>query len=432
MTYHQQQSSELWKKNAAKEVEYLLKRKDGSAFSCILNATVVKNQITNATEVRIAAFDITAHKRLENELNSLYNTAPCGYYSVDENRLVTRMNDTLLNWLGYTRDEVVGKVQTLAFIVRSDDDYQEQQQIKFKQNSVLKEVESMMKRKDGSLFPAVFNVVAVKDAAGNVTEVRVVAFDITAHKRLENELKATSEQLFEANEDKNKFIGIASHDLQNPITAILMSAELLQKATPHPTPMQQKLFGNIKSSADRMSYLVSNILTINRIERGMVSDDWRTVNLKSIVWDIASRNQIFANRKNIQIHQFADDATNWNILTEPNYLTQAIENLLSNAIKFSHKNKNIMLDLVRRDDEMDIVIADEGQGIKEQDMHRLFGRFQKLSARPTGNEVSTGLGLSVTKEFVDVLKGRISVKSTWGIGTTFTVTLPIKPVFEEK
>lgn len=117
-------------------------------------------------------------------------------------------------------------------------------------------------------------------------------------------------------------------------------------------------------------------------------------------------------------------------MTEPNYLTQAVENILSNAIKFSHKNKSITIELRRRGDEMDILIEDEGQGIKAEEMPRLFGRFQKLSARPTGNEISTGLGLSVAKEFVDVLRGRISVKSEWAIGTTFTVTLPVVPVFE--
>ena len=180
-----------------------------------------------------------------------------------------------------------------------------------------------------------------------------------------------------------------------------------------------------------MNYLVSNMLSINRIERGMVSDDWRTVSLKSLVWDIASRNQIFAARKNIRIHQFANDETDWNIFTEPNYLTQAVENLIGNAIKFSHKDKNLTIEVVRRDTEMDIVIADEGQGIKEEELPKLFGRFQKLSARPTGNEVSTGLGLSVSKEFIDVLQGRIGVKSIWGVGTTFTVTLPLQPVFEK-
>lgn len=377
-----------------------------------------------------------------NELNTLrnneqktvalndYNTAPCGYYTAHEDGTIIKMNDTMLKWLGYTREEVIGIIRPIDFILNTETAYAQEQRDKFKQNSMLQEAEYLVKRKDGSTFSAVFNAVAIKDDAGNTVEIRIAVFDITEHKKLENELKATTEQLYQANDAKNKFIGFASHDLQNPITAITMSNELLKKNTPHPTPVQQKLLGNIKSAADRMNYLVSNILSINRIERGMVSDDWRTVHLKSLVWDIVNRNQIFAQRKNIYIHQFADDTTDWRILTEPNYLTQAVENILSNAIKFSYKNKSITIELHRRGDEMDILIEDEGQGIKAEDMPRLFGRFQKLSARPTGNEISTGLGLSVAKEFVDVLRGRISVKSEWEVGTTFTVTLPVVPVFE--
>lgn len=87
--------------------------------------------------------------------------------------------------------------------------------------------------------------------------------------------------------------------------------------------------------------------------------------------------------------------------------------------------------MIRHGDGMDIIIADEGQGIKAEELPLLFGRFQKLSARPTGNEISTGLGLSVSKEFIDVLQGHIAVKSTWEVGTTFTVSLPHTPVFED-
>ena len=264
--------------------------------------------------------DRDAALRHERQLDSLYNSAPCGYYSVDENLDLTRINDTLLRMLGYSRAELIGQ-SAYVFILNREEEYIQQQRALLNRDNAVQEMEYFIKRKDTSVFPAVLNAVVVKEGNGNIAEIRVAVFDITEHKRLENELKITSEQLFQANEAKNKFIGIASHDLQNPITAISMSAELLKKTTIHPTPTQQKLFSNIQSAADRMNYLVSNMLNLNRIERGMVSHDWRTVNLKSLVWDIASRNQIFATRKAIHIHQLADEHINWNVLTEPNYLT---------------------------------------------------------------------------------------------------------------
>jgi PAS domain S-box-containing protein len=409
--------------------EYTIISIENTLQQVLLSQSETERQVLIETALNELNTLRNIEQKTATQLND-YNTAPCGYYTAHEDGTIIRMNDTMLKWLGYSREEVIRIIRPVDFILNTETAYAQEQRDKFKQNSMLQEAEYLVKRKNGSTFSAVFNAVAIKDDIGDTLEIRIAVFDITEHKALENELKVTTEQLYQANDAKNKFIGIASHDLQNPITAVSMSTELLKKTIAHATPIQQKLLGNIKSAADRMNYLVSNILSINRIERGMVSDDWRTVHLKSLVWDIVNRNQIFAQRKNIYIHQFADDTTDWRILTEPNYLTQAVENILSNAIKFSHKNKNITIELHRRGDEMDILIEDEGQGMKAEEMPRLFGRFQKLSARPTGNEISTGLGLSVAKEFVDVLRGRISVKSIWEIGTTFTVTLPIVPIFE--
>jgi signal transduction histidine kinase len=206
-----------------------------------------------------------------------------------------------------------------------------------------------------------------------------------------------------------------------------MSAELLEKATPHPTQMQQKMIKSIRSAADRMNYLVTNILNINRIERGMISDDWRDIHLKTMIWDVVNRYQLFAARKNIEIIQLVDENEKWVIRTEPNYLIQAVENLLSNAIKFSERGKKIRIKLYKnvKSNEYRIDIQDEGQGIRAEEMPLLFGKFQKLTARPTAGETSTGLGLSVAKEFIEILRGSIECQSEWGVGTTFTVCLPI-------
>ena len=101
-------------------------------------------------------------------------------------------------------------------------------------------------------------------------------------------------------------------------------------------------------------------------------------------------------------------------------------NILDNAIKFSPRDRKITLELRQPSDTMhiEIVVTDEGQGFRAEDLPLMYGKFQKLSARPTGGEISTGLGLSVTKEFVEILRGGISCQSTWGEGTTFIVSLP--------
>ena len=366
------------------------------------------------------------------EIQDLYDNAPVGYHSIDQNGLITRMNLVHLKWLGYTREEVVGKMNVLNILPNNlhsafFDGFEQ-----LKKNGLHQNVELFLKRKDGSVFPVLLNTSVIYDEFQQFVSTRSVIWDITEKHKLEANLRRTSEELYEANQDKMRFIGIASHDLQNPITAISMSVELLQKTGSNLTPMQKKLLVNMHASAERMHYLVTDMLSLNRIERGVVSDDYRTVNLKTFIWDTVSRFQIFANRKNITLKQDIDEKQDWRFATEPNYLTQIIENLVSNAIKYSPKGKTVTLSL-RKDianldklgaEEVQIIVADEGQGFKPEEMPLLYRRFQQLSARPTAGEASTGLGLSVVKEYVDILRGEISCQSVWGKGSVFTVTLP--------
>jgi PAS domain S-box-containing protein len=358
------------------------------------------------------------------ELFDLYNNAPIGYHSVDKDGLIIRINDTELKWLGYTREEIVGKKYIYELVGLTREQFYETTKVFFEKGG-FRNYESILRRKDGTIFPVLGNMTVIKNAKGEFVATRTVIIDITEIKELQANMEHTSQLLYDANQEKNRFIGLASHDLQNPITAISMSTELLLKTTNESNQIQRKLLNSIKASVDRMNYLVTNILNINRIERGLISDDWQRINLKTIIWDVANRYSVFSNNKNLTIKQVYDENENWFFFTEPNYLSQAIENLLSNAIKFSHPNKNIYLSLKRNGATVEIAVKDEGQGIKEEDMPRLFGKFQKLSARPTAGEVSTGLGLSVAKDYIEILRGQILCESTWGVGTTFTIILPV-------
>lgn len=358
------------------------------------------------------------------EIQDLYDNAPVGYHSIDQNGLITRMNNIHLKWLGYTREEVVGTMNVLDILPNNLHSAFFEGLELLKKSGLHQNVELSLKRKDGSLFPVLLNTSVIYDEYQQFLSTRTVIWDITEKHKLEADLRHASEELFQANQDKNRFIGIASHDLQNPITAISMSVELLQKTGANLTPMQKKLLVNMHASAERMHFLVMDMLTLSRIERGVVSDDYRTVNLKTFIWDITNRFQIFANRKNITLRQDIDEKQDWRFVTEPNYLTQILENLVSNAIKYSHKNKTVTLSLRKNTEGVQIIVADEGQGFKTEEMPLLYHRFQQLSARPTAGEASTGLGLSVVKEYVDILRGGIECQSEWGKGSVFTVTLP--------
>jgi signal transduction histidine kinase len=173
-----------------------------------------------------------------------------------------------------------------------------------------------------------------------------------------------------------------------------------------------------------MSALIADILNINRIERGTYQLEITEIDLKTVVWDIISRHEVFATAKRILLSLDAPKG-NWKIKTDRSAIAQIVENLLSNAIKFSYFDKKIGVKLTKTLEGIQIRVQDEGQGFQPNEMNLLYQRFQRLSALPTAGEPSTGLGLSIVKEMVDLLKGTIECESELQIGTTFMVTLPM-------
>lgn len=404
--------------------------KDGSIMIVSMSSMAIYDEAGKFKMSRAVIIDVTEQKKTEQEFKDLYDKAPCGYYSATITGVITRMNQTALDWLGYTKDELVGKMSATDFIKVEPNFITELRKNfydKIKTEGSVINLELVFRRKNGTEFPVSLNANAVSNEKGEITKSRISFWDITEKKQLENDLRKTSEQLYTANKEKDKFIGLASHDLQNPITAIQMSAELMQKSGNNLTSIQLKLLTNIRNSAERTNYIVTNILNLNRIESGIISEDWQTINLKSIIRDTTNRYQSFAAKKNITFKQVFDDNERWNILTEPNYLMQAFENLVSNALKFSQSDKTVTIELKKFKTQFYISVIDEGQGIKKEEMSRLFGKFQKLSAHPTGGEISTGLGLSIAKEYIDLLGGKIIYESEWGIGSVFTIVLPLNP-----
>jgi signal transduction histidine kinase len=126
-----------------------------------------------------------------------------------------------------------------------------------------------------------------------------------------------------------------------------------------------------------------------------------------------------AESKEIKLHLNSSAALH--VEADVGYITQIVENLLSNAIKFSPARKNIFIDVAGNDDKVTVMVKDEGPGMTEDDKKKLFNKYQKLSARPTANESSTGLGLSIVKKFVEAMNGRIWCESEEGKGVSFFV-----------
>jgi signal transduction histidine kinase len=255
-------------------------------------------------------------------------------------------------------------------------------------------------------------------------------------------LHEQNERLMELDNEKNEFLGIAAHDLKNPLSAMRGITEVLimdnerMGASDRAVFLRQTLL-----TIDRMIELVRNLLDINAIERGGITLSPLRVDFTALVRDVLAEYRYHAEEKSLTL--VFDETTHIIGRADTKALRQIVDNLISNALKYSPKGKRVMARLSQHEtsefmavDQRDILarpkrvavvrleIQDEGEGISEQDMKRLFGKFARLSARPTGGEHSTGLGLSIVKRLVEAMGGRVWCESELGRGATFIVEMP--------
>ncbi len=239
---------------------------------------------------------------------------------------------------------------------------------------------------------------------------------------INTELHEKNEILVELNDEKNEFLGIVSHDLKNPITAVRGLGELLQSEFLNPIQVAT-VTEQIIQTSDRMLGLVKNLLDINQLELG--ARDFQSVQLDIIplATKIIAQYQAQATLKNIALI-FDTEVPHYFVTTDEQAVVQILDNLLSNAIKYSPLGKNVNVRVKPFQKTVRIEIQDEGEGISEGDKKKLFGKFTRLSAQPTGGEHSTGLGLSIVKKMVEAIDGRVWCESEIGKGATFIVELP--------
>ncbi len=242
--------------------------------------------------------------------------------------------------------------------------------------------------------------------------------------RLKNvELAEMNKELKRLNDEKNIFLGIAAHDLKNPISGILGLAKKIRDGfdnlnkddvTEHTT--------EIEKASEKMLKLIKDVLDITSIETGrrnfQFEDFDPSVLAQRVVFDYRQRSEA----KQIQIIYLHDEKLKIN--NDKSALRQILDNLISNAVKFSPYGKNIYVNVIGAGSRIRFEIKDEGPGLTDDDKARLFEKFTRLSAQPTAGENSSGLGLSIAKNLADALGGKIFFQSTPGDGALFAVEFP--------
>lgn len=238
------------------------------------------------------------------------------------------------------------------------------------------------------------------------------------------ELEKLNERLSELNMEKNRYIGMVAHDLRNPIgVAGSFSEILIDDFDMIPRETQLEYLGLISDSCDFSLNLIHDFLDVSKIESGVFDLNLTELEYLSFVKKSIVHEEILAKNKSQEII-ISTDLSYIKATFDSNKIQQVLNNLLSNAIKYSFPNTKIVIDISEKDNEIVTKIIDQGQGIPEFELQKLFNPFQTTSVRPTDSEKSTGLGLAIVKKIIEAHRGWVKVQSEVGIGSSFYYSIP--------
>lgn len=282
-----------------------------------------------------------------------------------------------------------------------------------------------LRHRDGTTIPIDDSCAPIFSKEGNLRGVVMVFRDATPRVQAEAEMENALEGEKELNELKSNFISMVSHDIRTPLTTILTSIELLQHYIHKTTEEQrERYFNRIRNAIQQMQELLNDVLLFSEVGSNALKYEPAPLNLSEFCLDLIEEIQLSTGNSHEVV--FFNRSCHQTVQMDAKILHHILANLLSNAVKYSPNQSKVYLDLECESDRVHFLVRDEGMGIPEDDIPKLFSAFHRASN--VGRISGTGLGLSIVKNCVELHQGQITVTSQLGQGTTFKVTLPNHPV----
>ena len=457
------------------------RRKDGSIFPFFLSVSEVK--LTNRTIYAGFIHDISEIKRKEvellaskNKLQAVFHTAVDGIIIIDVQGLIQMVNPAAARIFGYTPAELLGK--NVRILMPSPHHEQHDGYLKnYRQTrkpkiiGIGREVDG--KKKDGTIFPISLGVSEIK--MDNTSNYAGVIHDLTLQKEAENKIKTINEELenrvqerteelsgavnkllkvnrqlekevaerkiiaealkksqeelenaLEAEkklgELKTRFVSMASHEFRTPLSTILSSASLIGRYTEGDQQAQrEKHINRIKSAVNNLTGILSDFLSLSRLEEGRITTKIEVFEWHSFCEEVMEELKGMLKKDQQIIHTGIAEKTT--VQLDRHHLKNILMNLLSNAIKYSKIGQTIFCRSKIEDGQIWLEVEDQGIGIPTQDQQHLFDRF--FRAKNVTAIQGTGLGLNITRRYVQLLNGSIRFESEEGKGSTFYVNIPL-------
>lgn len=349
------------------------------------------------------------------ELRDLYDHAPIGYHSLDASGTYVRINETELTWLGYRREEVVGRLTFVGVLSPESRPVFREAFARLVEGGEIHDVELTVIRRNGTAFPVLLNATAVR-RRGRFVMSRASLVDISARKQMEDELREVATEL-------DAFAHSVSHDLRAPLRAIRGFAEsLLEDQADRLDAEGREDLHRIMASAERMHRLIEELLEYSRLGRREIRREPVPLDttcaeviadLAAQIGDCGAEVHLERPMPAVQAHR----AT----------LAQIVSNLVGNALKFVAPGvrPRVRLHAETRGDRVRLWVADNGIGIPREYQHAIFGVLRRL--HPQSAYPGAGLGLSIVRRAAERLGGEVGVESREGEGSRFWVDLPRAP-----
>ncbi len=417
------------------ELTYI--RKDGSRFPAIVSVTALRDAQGASIGYLLIGTDNTARRQAEEKLRwteesfrlMVESVTDYAIVMLDPEGLVVSWNAGAERIKGYSAEEIVGQHFSRFYLQEDIQKGKPQRDLDVVAATGQFEDEGWRVRQDGSAFWANVVFTAIRDQSGRLRGFAKLTRDLTEPMKIEATLTKAKEAADAANQAKSAFLATMSHELRTPMNAILGYSEILmeeaqEKGQEEFIPDLEK----IHASGNHLLSLINNILDLSKIEAGKMDLFLESFGISRVIEDVVStvRPLVEKNGNTLEVHCAADLGTMHADLTK---VRQSLFNLLSNACKFT-ENGTITLEASREllggVDWIKFSVSDTGIGMPPEQMEKLFQPFVQGDASTSRKFGGTGLGMTITHRFCEMMGGEITAKSEPGRGATFTIRLPAR------